>query len=123
MRKQRAILFTRTNLPQQADNGLKLRKQEKELRSYCRTNGIAVAGVFSEFSITKKRTNNGFAYMIAALKAQPDMADTVLFTAWDRISRNGSVGVERVEQLKDCGVEYKPIHPPAVSLLTELFQS
>lgn len=83
-----AILYIRVSTDEQADTGYSQRSQDEMLRRYCELNNISIKAVFFEDHSAKTFNRPEFQKMLLQLRKHKGMADLVLFTKWDRFSRN-----------------------------------
>lgn len=109
--KKRAILYFRVSTDEQAD-GYSLRHQEERLRNYCDLHNISIIATYCEDHSAKTFTRPEFQKMLALLKKQKGMADLLLFTKWDRFSRNAGDAYSMISQLKKLQIEPQAIEQP-----------
>lgn len=85
---QRAIIYTRVSTDDQAQNGYSLPHQQTILEKYCELHGIEVVQHFREDHSAKDFNRPEFVKLMELVKANRGKIDKVLFTRWDRFSRN-----------------------------------
>lgn len=109
--KKHAILYTRVSTDEQAEN-YSLGLQEERLRQYCQINHIAVIEHFQDDASAKSFDRPAFNDLLAFLKKHRREVDVVLFTRWDRFSRNAEAAYRMIRQLRDQGVSVQAIEQP-----------
>jgi site-specific DNA recombinase len=112
MKQRKAILYIRVSTDEQADKGYSLKHQEERLRNYCQFEGIEVAGLYKDDHSAKTFERPAFRQMLALLKKNKKSADLLLFTKWDRFSRNAADAYAMINTLNSCGVEPQAIEQP-----------
>ncbi len=112
MRNQRnAILYIRVSTDEQAD-GYSLRHQEERLRNFCDLQNISVLAVFQEDYSAKTFERPEFQKFLAFVKKNKGVIDLLLFTKWDRFSRNAGDAYGMINQLQKLQVEPQAIEQP-----------
>ena len=111
MIQRKAILYYRVSTDEQAD-GYSLLHQEERLRNYCELNNIIIAGAFREDHSAKTFERPEFQKLLAMLKKNKGMADMLLFTKWDRFSRNAGDAYGMINQLKKLCIDPQAIEQP-----------
>src|SRR4051812_6801170 len=99
MTQKKAILYYRVSTDEQAD-GYSLAHQEERLRSYCDIQGFNVVATFREDHSAKTFNRPEFQKLLGFLKKNKGMADLLLFTKWDRFSRNAGDAYGMINTLK-----------------------
>jgi site-specific DNA recombinase len=99
MKQKKAFLYIRVSTDEQADKGYSLKHQEERLRSYCQFQNIEVA-------------RPAFQQMLSFLKKKKKSADLLLFTKWDRFSRNAADAYGMINTLNGLGTEPQAIEQP-----------
>ena len=110
--KRRAILYIRVSTDEQADKGYSLAHQEERLRKYCELQGIDVVSLFREDHSAKTFIRPEFEKMLAYIKKNKNKADLLLFTKWDRFSRNAGDAYYMINTLNKLGMEPQAIEQP-----------
>src|SRR5438309_632797 len=85
---KKAYLYIRVSTDEQADTGYSQRSQDEMLRRYCDINNIAVVEAFFEDHSAKNFNRPQFTRLLTGLRKKRGQADLILFTKWDRFSRN-----------------------------------
>lgn len=83
-----ADLYIRVSTDEQADKGYSQRDQEERLKKYCQSNSIAIRNVIFEDHSAKTFNRPEWKKLLVSLKKAKGKVDIVLFTKWDRFSRN-----------------------------------
>ena len=109
---KRAYLYIRVSTDEQADKGYSLRYQDERLTKYCELQGIKIVALFKEDHSAKTFDRPEFEKMLAIMKRKKGMADLLLFTKWDRFSRNAGDAYGMINQLNRLGVEPQAIEQP-----------
>jgi site-specific DNA recombinase len=107
-----ADLYIRVSTDEQADKGYSQRHQEEVLRKYCTAHGIEVREVYLEDHSAKTFNRPQWKRLLADLKKRRKAPDLVLFTKWDRFSRNAGDAYQMLAVLYNLGVEPQAIEQP-----------
>lgn len=109
---KRAILYIRVSTDEQADKGYSLRHQEEFLRKYCEMNSIQMVEVIKEDYSAKTFLRPAFNILLMKLKNRKLKADFLIFTKWDRFSRNAPDAYAMISTLNKIGIEPQAIEQP-----------
>lgn len=107
-----ADLYIRVSTDEQADKGYSQRDQEERLRKYCEINSLQVRKVVFEDHSAKTFNRPSWAELLADLKKRKGQCDLVLFTKWDRFSRNAGDAYQMIGMLRKLGVEPQAVEQP-----------
>lgn len=107
-----ADLYIRVSTDEQADKGYSQRSQEEVLQRYCQANDIAVRKVIFEDHSAKTFNRPEWAKLVTYLRGHKNASDLVLFTKWDRFSRNAPDAYQMISTLRKFGVEPQAIEQP-----------
>jgi DNA invertase Pin-like site-specific DNA recombinase/predicted RNA-binding Zn-ribbon protein involved in translation (DUF1610 family) len=107
-----AILYIRVSTDEQADTGYSQRQQEETLRRFCDLQGHTIVGVFYEDHSAKNFNRPQFSKMLLHLRKNKNSAALVLFTKWDRFSRNAGDSYQMINTLNKLGVEPQAVEQP-----------
>ncbi|MFC3560523.1 recombinase family protein [Pedobacter jamesrossensis] len=107
-----ADLYIRVSTDEQADKGYSQRNQEEVLQRYCFTKDIKVRKVVFEDHSAKTFVRPAWQKLLADLKKKRGQSDLVLFTKWDRFSRNAGDAYQMIKILAELGVEPQAIEQP-----------
>jgi DNA invertase Pin-like site-specific DNA recombinase len=108
---KKAILYFRVSTDEQAD-GYSLAHQEERLRTYCDLHGITIVAAFREDHSAKTFERPQFQKLLTLLKKNRAITDLLLFTKWDRFSRNAGDAYSMIHQLKKLQTEPQAIEQP-----------
>ena len=112
MKQKKAFLYIRVSTDEQADKGYSLKHQEERLRSYCQFQNIEVVGLYNDDHSAKTFERPAFQQLLGFLKKHKKSADLLLFTKWDRFSRNAADAYAMINTLNNQGVEPQAIEQP-----------
>lgn len=107
-----ADLYVRVSTDEQADKGYSQRNQEEVLRRYCEINTITVRKVIFEDHSAKTFNRPAWSTFFKGLYRQKGQTDLVLFTKWDRFSRNAADAYQMINTLRKLGIEPQAIEQP-----------
>ena len=112
MKQKKAFLYIRVSTDEQADKGYSLKHQEERLRSYCQFQNIEVVGLYKDDHSAKTFERPAFQQMLPFLRKNKKSADLLLFTKWDRFSRNAADAYGMINTLNRLGLEPQAIEQP-----------
>lgn len=108
-----ADLYIRVSTDEQADKGYSQRDQEERLRRYCQFNSIKIRKVIFEDHSAKTFNRPAWNDLLLGLrKSKGRDTDFVLFTKWDRFSRNAGDAYAMISTLKRLDIEPQAIEQP-----------
>ncbi len=110
--KMIADLYIRVSTDEQADRGYSQRNQEEVLRKYCDINSIAIRDVIYEDHSAKTFNRPQWMKLLLNLKKNKNKTDLILFTKWDRFSRNAGDAYQMISILRKLGVEPQAMEQP-----------
>lgn len=108
---QVADLYVRVSTDEQT-KGYSPRSQEAVLRQYCELRNISVRNVFYEDYTAKHFNRPEWRKIMVILRKQKGNTNLLLFTKWDRFSRNTSDAYQMINTLKNLGVEPQAVEQP-----------
>lgn len=109
---ERVITYSRVSTDEQADKGYSLRDQQAKLESYCTTkNYIQFAHYEDDFS-AKTFERPAFQKLLASIKKNKKTISKLVFTRWDRFSRNITEALIMIRELSAYGVTCEAIDQP-----------
>lgn len=111
MRKRKAVLYVRVSTDEQAEKGFSLNHQDESLNKHCKQHDIEIVSVFVEDYSAKTFDRPKFNDLLVFLKANKSV-DLLLFTKWDRFSRNAAESYIMIDRLKKMNVEPQAIEQP-----------
>lgn len=112
MRKLNCILYIRVSTDEQADKGYSQRHQEEILYKYAMMKEYNVIAIFREDHSAKTFNRPEFTKIIGLLKKKNHDVDLLLFTKWDRFSRNAGDAYAMISKLNKLGVEPQAMEQP-----------
>lgn len=108
-----ADLYIRVSTDEQADKGYSQRNQNEVLTRYCDINGITVNRRIYEDHSAKTFSRPQWQKLLADLRnSKKERPDLILFTKWDRFSRNAPDAYQMIATLKSIGVEPQTMEQP-----------
>lgn len=107
-----ADLYVRVSTDEQADKGYSQRNQEEMLRKYCDGHAIEIRNVIYEDHSAKTFNRPEWKRLILNLKKHRNGINLILFTKWDRFSRNAGDAYQMINQLRNFSVEPQAIEQP-----------
>jgi site-specific DNA recombinase len=105
-------LYIRVSTDEQADRGYSQRDQEERLRKYCDQHQMTVRKVIYEDHSAKTFERPEWKKLLLDLRRYKGKSDLILFTKWDRFSRNAGDAYKMINVLKKLGVEPQAIEQP-----------
>lgn len=110
---KRAILYIRVSTDEQADKGYSQRDQDERLKIYCERNDITVDKIIFEDFSAKTFVRPQWSKLLSELtRTKGKNIDLILFTKWDRFSRNTADAYAMIKALKALSVEPVAIEQP-----------
>lgn len=100
----KVILYTRVSTDDQAKYGYSLAHQKEVLTLYCKINGHEIVEHFEEDYSAKNFNRPAFTKLMLFIKANKKSIGGLLFTRWDRFSRNIEAALKIISQLDKMGV-------------------
>lgn len=108
----RADLYIRVSTDEQADKGYSQRDQEERLRKYCELQHIMIRKVIMEDHSAKTFNRPEWSVLLTDLKKRKGQVALILFTKWDRFSRNTGDAYQMINTLRKLEVEPQAIEQP-----------
>lgn len=107
-----ADLYIRVSTDEQADKGYSQRHQEEVLVRYCQSNGIKVRKIIFEDHSAKTFERPQWRDLLVDLKRKKKQTNLILFTKWDRFSRNAPEAYQMISTLARLGIEPQAVDQP-----------
>mgnify|MGYP002620068498 CR=1 FL=1 len=107
-----ATLYIRVSTDEQAVKGYSQRSQTDRLVKYCELNNITIHNTFFEDHSAKTFNRPAWTKLFEILKTRKTGVDLLLFTSWDRFSRNITDAYYMIQKLKRLGVAPQAIDQP-----------
>ncbi len=115
-----ADLYIRVSTDEQADKGYSQRDQEERLKKYCQVNGLRVGKIMFEDHSAKTFNRPIWQNYLDFLRRHKGKgSDLVLFTKWDRFSRNTGDAYQMINWLRRMEVEPQAIEQPLDTSIPE----
>ena len=110
---KKAILYVRVSTDEQADKGYSQRDQDERLRRYCEINNIEIIRTVFEDHSAKTFNRPEWKKLLTDLKRHRGKnTDVILFTKWDRFSRNAEDAYQMIAILKNLDIEAQAMEQP-----------
>ena len=109
---KRADLYIRVSTDEQADRGYSQRDQEERLKKFCLINKITVGQVIYEDHSAKTFNRPEWMKLLNSLKKKSSKTNLILFTKWDRFSRNAGDAYQMISTLTKLGIEPQAVEQP-----------
>ncbi|WP_081709385.1 recombinase family protein [Flavobacterium cauense] len=105
------IIYTRVSTDEQAEKGFSLGHQEESLRRYCELKGYNVVSHFQDDFSAKTFDRPEWKNLEKFVKNNKNV-DLILFTKWDRFSRNANQAHLVIRQMSNNGIEVNSMEQP-----------
>lgn len=111
---RKADLYIRVSTDEQADKGYSQRDQEDRLRKYCAIKGYSIRNIFLEDHSAKSFNRPEWSKYLMSLKEfkKNNESTLLLFTKWDRFSRNAADAYQMISKLRTFYVEPEAVEQP-----------
>ncbi|MDZ4072002.1 MAG: recombinase family protein [Sediminibacterium sp.] len=106
---KKALLYTRVSTDEQAKTGFSLENQIRSLRKYCKDNDILAVKHYEEDFSGKSFDRPKWKELRRYIREHKKTIDLILFTRWDRLSRNMSDSMNLIYEMKELGIELRAI--------------
>lgn len=108
-----AVLYIRVSTDEQAQKGYSQRNQEERLQKFCVSNKIEVIKTVYEDYSAKTFNRPAWSILLTSFnRNKSNRPDQILFTRWDRFSRNAADAYYMIEKLKNINIEATAIDQP-----------
>ncbi len=108
-----AIIYIRVSTDEQAQKGYSQRSQEEKLNKYCKDNRIEIVQTIFEDHSAKNFERPAWTAMMKQLNTnRATRPHLILFTRWDRFSRNTANAYYTITQLQKLGIEPQATDQP-----------
>ncbi len=101
----KTILYTRVSTDEQANKGHGRDYQKEVLRRYCQVNNYEVIAEFEEDHSAKNFNRPEWKKLELFVKANKKSIDKVIFTKWDRFSRDIYNALDKIKSFQKWGIE------------------
>lgn len=108
-----AIIYTRVSTDEQAEKGFSLRLQKEQLENYCHQKGYRIMNHFQEdYSAKNFSARPEFQKLLRYVQSNKKKVDALLFTKWDRFSRNIEASYSMIRKFREMDIEVNSIDQP-----------
>ena len=108
-----AILYLRVSTDEQASKGYSLKYQEDVLAQYCNLKNITILKTFKEDHSAKSFNRPAWKKLMREIEGRgKKLPNLILFTKWDRFSRNTGDSYSMIRILQKFSVEPQAIEQP-----------
>jgi site-specific DNA recombinase len=112
MKNNNVITYARVSTEEQANNGFSIPFQTELLRKYCELKGLNQVHHFDEDYSAKNFERPAWSELMKYAKKHKASIDQVLFTKWDRFSRNIADAWAVIKELKSMGITVNAVEQP-----------
>ncbi|MFH2143702.1 MAG: recombinase family protein [Bacteroidota bacterium] len=109
---KKAILYIRVSTDEQAEKGYSLQDQEERLYKYCENKGIEVVALYKDYYSAKTFDRPEFKKLLEFIRLNKNNVNYLIFTKWDRFSRNAGDSYAMISTLYKYNVEPQAIEQP-----------
>lgn len=109
MQNKNIIQYIRVSTDEQADKGYSLDQQRRALDNYCIQHNLNALKLFQEDFSARNFERPAFKELLSYVKANKKVIDGLLFTRWDRFSRNIEDSYRMIREFRDMGIEVNSI--------------
>lgn len=111
MKSRKAIVMARVSSDEQA-KGYSLDIQEESIKKWCVLHNVSIVQVFREDHSAKDFNRPQWKELKKYAKSNKTEIDLLLFTTWDRFSRNTTDAFNELFEFKKIGIEVQSILQP-----------
>ncbi|PZU17591.1 MAG: recombinase, partial [Chryseobacterium sp.] len=112
-------LYIRVSTDEQAVKGYSQRSQLERLVRYCKSNNLNITETIFEDYSAKTFNRPAWNKLMTKIKSQKNSPCMILFTFWDRFSRNITDAYLMLEKLRKIGVSLQAIDQQIDFSITE----
>jgi site-specific DNA recombinase len=109
---RKGIIYVRVSTDEQANTGYSLEYQEERLLKACEYERSQVLRVFREDYSAKDFNRPEFHKLMEYVKSNKSEVEFILFTRWDRFSRNSEEAYRMIRLFKNLNVEVRSLEQP-----------
>ena len=106
------LIYTRVSTDEQAEKGFSLRHQKQTLTAYAESNNLNIVQSFEEDYSAKNFDRPEWKKLMDYAKKNKNKVDKILFSKWDRFSRNIEQALAVIRELTDMGIEVNALEQP-----------
>lgn len=112
MSKINVITYGRVSTDEQADHGFSLNHQQEMLKKYCEIKNYNIIKHYTEDYSAKTFIRPEWKGLMDYVKKNKNSIDMIIFTKWDRFSRNLEGALYVIRQLSSMGIIVNSIEQP-----------
>lgn len=109
---ENVIIYTRVSTDEQAQKGYSLRNQKSTLERYCLNNDLTILAHFEEDFSAKNFKRPAFSQLLNFSKNNKKRIHKILFTKWDRFSRNIEEAYKMIRTFNSYNIEVSATEQP-----------
>src|SRR5690606_26236365 len=106
------VIYTRVSTDEQANTGFSLSHQEEALKKYCKLKNYKILNHFQDDYSAKTVNRPEWNKLDKFVKINKKNIDLILFTKWDRFSRNAEQAHVIIRQMSSIGIEVNSMEQP-----------
>lgn len=106
------IVYSRVSTDEQAKTGYSLNDQEAKLKAFCALKKLNIVGSHREDYSAKTFERPQWKRILEFIRNNKGAVDTILFSRWDRFSRNAEESYGMFVTLRKYGVEVQAFEQP-----------
>ena len=106
------IIYTRVSTDEQAKSGYSLSHQKYVLETYCKHHNLNILGHYQEDYSAKDFDRPEFKKLLNYCRLNKRIVDLLLFTRWDRFSRNTTDSYNMLQTLDRWGIAISSVEQP-----------
>jgi DNA invertase Pin-like site-specific DNA recombinase len=99
------ILYSRVSTDEQSESGFSLDYQEESLKRYCNVKGYNIIKSYQEDHSAKNFMRPQWKELQSFVRANKKSVDKILFTRWDRFSRNIENALKVIREFDAMGID------------------
>lgn len=113
MKKKNCALFISANTIEQTDKNCPKRiYQEETLKKFALLHGYNIVGTIIKDCSVKNIESQSYNEIVQLLEEVHDQIDVLLFTRWDRLSRNSNEVQNIIRKLIELNIEFQAVEQP-----------
>ena len=112
MKRINVITYGRVSTDEQAEKGFSLNHQQEMLVKHCEINNYNIIKHYTEDYSAKTFNRPEWKILMSYIKKNKNSIDMILFTKWDRFSRNLEEALTTIRQLSSMGIIVNSIEQP-----------
>jgi DNA invertase Pin-like site-specific DNA recombinase len=106
------LVYSRVSTDEQAKTGYSLPDQEAKLKAFCVLKRLNIVGTFREDYSAKTFDRPQWRKILEFIRTNKGQVDTILFSRWDRFSRNAEESYGMFVTLRKLGVQVQAFEQP-----------